>query len=107
MLGAFPAMWFKMREDIGAPITDPTSPWPPNITYPKPAGLIKVNTPEHCSGTKVPLSSIKVHMRPKEWLDVSPHPSLWAEAKFQEALKIMSSRTRPVKMITESGHDYA
>ena len=102
VLGAFPAMWFKMREDIGAPVTDPPGPWPSTPTFPKPAGLMRVKTPAYAPGTKIPIGSIKVHMRPLDWLDVSPHPSLWAQGKFEEALRVMSQR-RPVRIVTEEG----
>jgi hypothetical protein len=100
VLGAFPAMWFKMREDIGAPVTDPPGPWPSSPKYP-PFGLTKVNTRPDQIGTKS-VSTIKVHMRPAEWLEATPHPSLWAAGKYEEALKIMS-RKRPIRIVNEDG----
>jgi hypothetical protein len=64
IFGAFPPFWFKMREDIGAPVTgDDPQPWPspeiwPTVTFPKPAGLMHVNTrpdrPGPGLGPKVP-----------------------------------------------------
>jgi hypothetical protein len=107
VFGAFPAMWFKMREDIGAPVTgDDPKPWPspniwPTVTFPKPAGLTHVNTRPDQSGTKS-VSTIKVHMLPDQWLEVTPHPSQWAAGKYEEALRVMS-RTRPIRVINEDG----
>jgi hypothetical protein len=111
IFGAFPPFWFKMREDIGAPVTDPPGPWPspeiwPTVTFPKPAGLMHVNTrpdrPGPGLGPKVPIGTMKVHMRPTEWLEVTPHPSEWAAGKFQEAMRVMSRR-RPIRIINEDG----
>lgn len=101
VFGAFPAMQIKMREDIGAPITDPPGPWPSGVTYP-PFGFIKVNTPAYPKTGAHQLASVKVHMRPIDWLDVTPHPSVWAQGQFEEALRQMA-RIRPVKVVTESG----
>jgi len=101
----------SMREDIGAPVTDPPGPWPspeiwPTVTFPKPAGLMHVNTrpdrPGPGLGPKVPIGTMKVHMRPTEWLEVTPHPSEWAAGKFQEAMRVMSRR-RPIRIINEDG----
>jgi hypothetical protein len=72
---------------------------PENLHHWPPFGVIKVKTPTdhpHRIGT------IKVHMPPPMWLDITPHPSLWAEAKLTEALRVMS-RTRPIKLITDEG----
>jgi hypothetical protein len=94
--GAFPPMWFKMREDIGAPLppgTPTANPWPST-------GLTKVKTPDYRPGTKN--TSIKVHMRPEEWLSVSPHPSLWAEGKYEATLREMA-RKRPIRIVNEDG----
>jgi hypothetical protein len=107
IFGAFPAMWFKMREDIGAPVNDgPSKPWPPaniypTVTFPKPAGLTHVNTRPDQTGTKS-VSTIKVHMLPDQWLEVTPHPSEWAAGKYEEALRIMS-RKRPIIIVNEDG----
>jgi hypothetical protein len=91
VLGAFSArrvtMWSKDPQEYT------------NLKNPPSFGTIKVKTPidhPHSIGT------IKVHMPPPVWLDISPHPSLWAEAKLHEALRIMS-RTRPIRMQTEDG----
>jgi hypothetical protein len=62
-------------------------------------GLIKHYTPtDHPHA----IGAIKIHMRPEVWLDISPHPSLWAEGKLNEALRIMSQK-RPIKLHTENG----
>jgi hypothetical protein len=106
VMGAFSPFWFRMREDIGAPVTgnDP-QPWPPQNIWPAvkypPFGLTKVNTRPDQSGTKS-VSTIKVHMRPTEWLEVTPHPSEWATGKFQEAMRVMS-RKRPIRIVNEDG----
>jgi hypothetical protein len=101
VMGAFSPFWFQMREDIGAPIDPPNAPpWPTSPTYP-PFGLTKVNTRLDQSGTKS-VSTIKVHMRPTEWLEVTPHPSEWAAGRFQEAMRVMSRR-RPIRVINEDG----
>jgi hypothetical protein len=111
IFGAFPPFWFKMREDIGAPVTDPPGPWPspeiwPTVTFPKPSGLMHVNTrpdrPGPGLGPKVPIGTMKVHMQPTSWLEVTPHPSEWAAGKFQEAMRVMS-RKRPIRIINEDG----
>jgi hypothetical protein len=107
IFGAFSPFWFKMRENIGAPVTgtDP-KPWPspniwPTVTFPNPAGLTHVNTRPDQNGTKS-VSTIKVHMRPTEWLEVTPHPSEWAAGKFQETMRAMS-RKRPIRIVNEDG----
>jgi hypothetical protein len=106
VFGAFPAMWFRMRENIGAPVTDPPGPWPPQniwptVTFPKPGGLTHVNTRPDQSGTKS-VSTIKIHTLPDQWLEVTPHPSEWAVGKYEEALRIMS-RKRPIRIVNEDG----
>jgi hypothetical protein len=102
VFGAFPAMWFKMREDIGAPVAgDDPQPWPSTVTFPKPAGLTHVNTRPDQSGTKS-VPTIKVHTLPDQWLEVTPHPSLWAQGKLEEAMRVMS-RKRPIRIIKEDG----
>jgi hypothetical protein len=102
ILGAFSPFWFKMREDIGAPVTgtDP-QPWPSTVTFPKPAGLTHVNTRPDQIGTKS-VATIKVHMRPTEWLEVSPHPSAWQQGKYEEAIRVMSRR-RPIRFVGDDG----
>jgi hypothetical protein len=108
VLGAFTPRKVIMREDIGAPLKDPPGPWPspeiwPTVTYPKPAGLAHVDTrPDGIWGRTKSVQTIKVHMRPDVWLDISPHPSLWARAKLEAALQEMS-RKRPLRLETEDG----
>jgi hypothetical protein len=73
--------------------------WPEDLVNYPPFGNIKVKTPTdhpHSIGT------IKVHMPPKPWLDISPHPSLWAEEKLKVVLQEMS-RKRPIKLVTDDG----
>jgi hypothetical protein len=70
-----------------------------NLQSTPPSGIHKVNTPTHHPHA---IGTIKIHMRPPVWLDISPHPSLWAEGKLTEALRIMSQR-RPIKLQTETG----
>jgi hypothetical protein len=108
ILGAFAPMWFKMREDIGAPVKDPPGPWPspniwPTVTFPKPAGLTHVDTrPDGIWGKTKSVPTIKIHMQPVSWLEVTPHPSVWAQGKFEEAMRVMSRR-RPIRVMTEDG----
>jgi hypothetical protein len=77
-----------------------------NLTNYPPFGTIKVRTPSDYSGIwhgkQASFTNIKVHMRQQAWLDISPHPSLWAEGKLEEALRQMS-RKRPIKLQTEYG----
>jgi hypothetical protein len=73
--------------------------WPENLVKYPPFGNIKVKTPTDHPHS---IGSIKVHMPPKPWLDISPHPSLWAEEKLKGALQEMS-RKRPIKLITDEG----
>jgi hypothetical protein len=104
VLNAFTPRKVIMRENIGAPITDPPGSWPPNVKYPQPSGIAKVNTtPDHQLGYKKPLTAINVHMLPDVWLDISPHPSVGAEAKLHEALRIMTHK-RPLKLQNEDGN---
>jgi hypothetical protein len=74
--------------------------WPENLQNYPPFGNIKVKTPTQPSPNA--LTPIRVHMRPEVWLDVSPHPSLWAKGKLEDALRTMS-RTRPIRLKTEDG----
>jgi hypothetical protein len=85
ILGAFTARKVMMWEDL--------------VHFP-PFGPIKVKTPTQESPNA--LTPIKVHMRPLVWLDVSPHPSLWAKGQLEIALREMS-RTRPIRLKTEAG----
>lgn len=108
-MGAFTARKVIMREDIGAPVDDgPPQPWPspniwPTVTYPQPAGIAHVNTrPDGVYGVTKSVATMKVHMRPLPWLDITPHPSLWAQGKLEAALREMT-RTRPVKLATPDG----
>ena len=107
--GVFPPRKVKMRENIGAPVNDgPSKPWPspdiwPTVKYPQPAGLAHVNTrPDGWRGVNKSVHTIKVRMLPDVWLEVTPHPSVWAEAKLEEALRQMT-RKRPLKLQTEDG----
>ena len=109
VLGSFSPRKIKMREDIGAPIgdvpvTDPPNPWPSDVKYPQPAGLAQVNTrPDYAWGTKkVPLTAINVRMLPDVWLEITPHPSVWAQGKLEAALQKMS-QIRPIRLQTEDG----
>jgi hypothetical protein len=72
---------------------------PENVQSFPPFGIHKVKTPTHHPHS---IGSVKIHMRPPVWLDISPHPSLWAEAKLYEALRIMSQK-RPIKLQMGSG----
>jgi hypothetical protein len=108
-LGTFSPRKIKMREDIGAPVNDgPSKPWPPSniwptVKYPQPAGLAHVNTrPDGVWGVTKSVHTIKVRMLPDVWLDISPHPSVWAQGKFEVALQEMS-RKRPLTLQTEDG----
>jgi hypothetical protein len=74
--------------------------WPENLVNYPPFGNIKVKTPTQPSPNA--LTPIRVHMPPPVWLDVSPHPSLWAKGKLEDALREMS-RKRPIRLQTESG----
>jgi hypothetical protein len=65
-----------------------------------PFGTIKVTTPTQPSPNA--LTPIKIHMRPEIWLDTTPPPYMWEKAKLEEALRVMS-RTRPIRLRTESG----
>lgn len=85
VLGAFTARRVKM--------------WPEDLQNCPPFGNVKVKTPTTRPHS---IGSIKVHTPRYDWLDVSPHPSLWAAGKFEETLRRIS-RTRPVKIITDSG----
>jgi hypothetical protein len=109
VFGAISPFWFKMREDIGAPVNDgPSKPWPPaniwpTVTFPKPAGLTHVNTrPDGVLGATKSVPTIKVHMPPTSWLEVTPHPSAWAQGKYEEAIRVMS-RKRPIRIVSEDG----
>jgi hypothetical protein len=81
--GALAPHWFRMREDIGAPLQDPPKPLPspniwPTVAFPKPAGLHHVDTRPDGVWGKTASPSIgvsKVHMQPTSWLEVSHHPS--------------------------------
>jgi len=67
--------------------------------YP-PFGTMKIPT----AGIHHPhsIGTIKVHMKPDNWLDITPHPSLWAKGQLENALRVMS-RTRPIRLQTEDG----
>jgi hypothetical protein len=73
--------------------------WPENLVNYPPFGNIKVKTPTHHPHS---IGSIKVHTTPTPWLDVTPHPSVWAQGKFEEAMRQMS-RKRPIKLVTDEG----
>jgi hypothetical protein len=64
-----------------------------------PFGTMKVDTPTdrpHSIGT------LRIQMRPEVWLEINPLPSLWDQAKLENALRIMS-RIRPIKLQTADG----
>ena len=98
ILGAFSArkvmMWSKDPNEYST------------LVNPPPFGTIKVKTPSDYSGIwpgmQASFMNIKVHMTPKPWLDISPHPSEWVEEKLKAALQEMS-RKRPIKLITPEG----
>jgi hypothetical protein len=85
VFGAFSARKVMMAEDLK--------------NHP-PFGYVKFNTPTQPSLNA--LTPIKAHMRPPVWLDISPHPSVWAEGKLISAMREMS-RKRPLKLITNEG----
>jgi hypothetical protein len=103
IFGAFPAMWFNMRENIGAPIDPPNAPpWPTSPKYP-PFGLTHVNTRPDQNGTKS-VSTIKVHMLPDQWLEVTPHLSVWAEGKYQRSAKNNEQKAANQELSMKMGH---
>lgn len=109
ILGSLSPRKVKMREDIGAPVDNgPPQPWPspeiwPTVKYPQPAGLAHVNTrPAGVYGFTKSVHTIKIRMLPDVWLDINPHPSVWAQAKLAAALQEMS-RKRPIRLQTEDG----
>jgi hypothetical protein len=64
-----------------------------------PFGTMKYDTPTdrpHSIGT------LRIQMRPEVYLSINPLPSLWDQAKLEEALRVMS-RTRPIKLQTADG----
>jgi hypothetical protein len=92
-----PVPW--AQKTFGAFSARKVTMWPANLQNYPPFGNIKVKTPTdraHSIGT------IKVHMPPKPWLEVTPHPSEWAQGKLEEALRQMS-RKRPIRLQTEFG----
>jgi hypothetical protein len=97
VFGALTARKVMMPENF----QEVPSIWPGRPRVP-PFGYMKVNTPYYPKLGSHQLASIKVHMRPKPWLDISPHPSLWVEGKLEEALRVMTHK-RPIKLVTDSG----
>jgi hypothetical protein len=92
-----PVPW--AQKTFGAFSARKVTMWPEDLVNYPPFGNIKVKTPTDHPHS---IGSIKVHMPPKPWLDITPHPSLWAEGKLEEALRQMS-RKRPIKLQTEYG----
>ena len=88
VFGAFQHARIRMPEDFS--------------NGPSPFGHMRVNTPTRPKTGSHQLSSIKVNMPPEEWLEVTPHPSLWAEGMYEATLREMV-RERPVTIVTESG----
>jgi hypothetical protein len=91
-----PVPW--AQKTFGAFSARKVTMWPEDLVNYPPFGNIKVKTPTDHPHS---IGSIKVHMPPKPWLDITPHPSL-AEGKLEEALRQMS-RKRPIKLQTEYG----
>jgi hypothetical protein len=98
VLGAFSSrrvtMWSKNQNEYS------------NLVNYPPFGTIKVKTPTQptrpAGQSPNALTPIRVHMLPDTWLDVTPHPSLWAKGTLEVALREMS-RKRPIRLQTETG----
>lgn len=88
IFGAFTARKVMMPENF----QEQPSIWPGRHRVPA-FGYVHVDTPSHHPHS---IGTIKVHMRPKPWLEITPHRSLWEEGKLEEALRVMT-RKRPVK----------
>ena len=92
-----PVPW--AQKTFGAFSARKVTMWPEDLVNYPPFGNIKVKTPTDHPHS---IGSIKVHMPPKPWLDITPHPSLWAEGKLEEAMRQMS-RKRSIKLVTDEG----
>jgi hypothetical protein len=77
--------------------------WPEDLVSYPPFGTVKVNTrPDGIWGVTKSVATIKVHMLPDVWLDITPHHSLWDQEKLSATLQQMSRR-RPITLHTPDG----